>query len=100
MRNGHVAMRGQVLLTKSPKSVWERKMREGANGERWRKRGFWRERLHLLSKIPGDRTVGFRRGKEQSCSPRQLLHVGTSFGEFRQTPKKVGVFLLLALFFV
>ena len=25
MRNGHVAMRGQVLLTKSPKSVWERK---------------------------------------------------------------------------
>ena len=28
MRNGHVAMRGQVLLTKSPKSVWERKKRE------------------------------------------------------------------------
>ena len=39
MRNGHVAMRGQVLLTKSPKSVWERKRkREGANGEREREK--------------------------------------------------------------
>ena len=80
-------------MTKSPKSVWERKKRERANEEREE------ERLHLLSKIPGDRTVGFRRGKEQSCSPRQGLHVGTRFGEFRQTPEKVGVFLLLSLLF-
>ena len=29
MRNGHVAMRGQVLLTKSPKSVWEREKGRG-----------------------------------------------------------------------
>ena len=29
MRNGHVAMRGQVLLTKSPKSVWEREKERG-----------------------------------------------------------------------
>ena len=73
--------------------------REGETN-RERERGFLeRERLHLLSKIPGDRTVGFRRGKEQSCSPRQGLRVGTSFGEFPQTPEKVGVFLLLALFF-
>ena len=39
----------------------------------------------LLSRIPGDWTVGFRRGKKQSCSPQQGLRVGTSFGEFRQT---------------
>ena len=98
MRNGHVAMRGQVLLTKSPKSVWEReKEREG--GQR-RERDLFRERSSTFSlKIPGDRTVGFRRDKEQSCSPWQGLHVGTSFGEFLQTPGKVGVFLLLVLFF-
>ena len=48
MRNGHVAMRGQVLLTKSPKSVWERKRkREGANGER--ERDLFRERSSTFS---------------------------------------------------
>ena len=49
MRNGHVAMRGQVLLTKSPKSVWERKKREGANGERERERDIFRERGSTFS---------------------------------------------------
>ena len=50
MRNGHVAMRGQVLLTKSPKSVWERKRkREGANGERERGREGFRERSSTFS---------------------------------------------------
>ena len=39
MRNGHVAMRGQVLLTKSPKSVWERK-KERENGREREKVGF------------------------------------------------------------
>ena len=28
------------------------------------------------------------RGKEQNCSTRQGLHVGTSFVEFRQTPER------------
>ena len=47
MRNGHVAMRGQVLLTKSPKSVWEReKEREG--GQR-REREIFLEREALAS---------------------------------------------------
>ena len=47
MRNGHVAMRGQVLLTKSPKSVWEReKEREG--GKR-RERDLFRERSSTFS---------------------------------------------------
>ena len=37
MRNGHVAMRGQVLLTKSSNLVWEeRKKERRANGERER----------------------------------------------------------------
>ena len=34
MRNGHVAMRGQILLTKSPKSVWERKKKERGSKRR------------------------------------------------------------------
>ena len=78
-------------------SLGEEKERGREQTERDGGREGFRERLHLLSKIPGDRTVGFRRGKEQSCSPRQGLHVGTSFGEFPQTPGKVGVFLLLDL---
>ena len=35
MRNGHVAMRGQVLLTKSSNMVWKEKRKEReANGEK------------------------------------------------------------------
>ena len=58
--------------------------------------GFYREKLYLLSRIPDGRTIGFRRGKKQSCSPRQGLHVGTSFMEFQQNPRGRG-FLLLDL---
>ena len=36
MRNGHVAMRGQVLLAKSPKSVWEREEERGRPTKRER----------------------------------------------------------------
>ena len=44
MRNGHVAMRGQVFLTKSPKSVWERKKeRESKRREMEKKRVLERE---------------------------------------------------------
>ena len=39
MRNGHVAMRGQVLLTKSPKSVWGRKTERDGGREGFRERG-------------------------------------------------------------
>ena len=49
MRNGHVAMRGQVLLTKSPKSVWERKKREREQTERDREREGFRERSSTFS---------------------------------------------------
>ena len=59
----------------------------------------YREKVQLLSRFPGDWTVGFQRGKKQSYSPRQGLRVGTVFGEFRQTPKGRG-FLLLDLILV
>ena len=68
-------------------------------GKREKERDFYRKRVQLLSKFLGDRTVGFRRSKKQSCSPRQGLRVGTGLGEFRQTPKGRG-FLLLGLFSV
>ena len=47
MRNGHVAMRGQVLLTKSPKSVWERKRERGRPTER--EGAIFRERSSTFS---------------------------------------------------
>ena len=47
MRNGHVAMRGQVLLTKSPKSVWEREEERGRPTER--ERDLFRERSSHFS---------------------------------------------------
>ena len=51
MRNGHVAMRGQVLLTKSPKSVWEREKERGRATER--ERDIFRERSsHFSLKFP------------------------------------------------
>ena len=50
MRNGHVAMRGQVLLTKSPKSVWEREKERGREQtERERERDLFRERSSTFS---------------------------------------------------
>ena len=49
MRNGHVAMRGQVLLTKSPKSGWERKKREREQTERDGGREGFRERGSTFS---------------------------------------------------
>ena len=51
------------------------------------------------SRFPGDQTVGFRRDKKQSCSTRQGLRMGISFGEFQQTPEGRGL-LLLGLFSV
>ena len=48
MRNGHVAMRGQVLLTKSPKSVWEREKERGRE-QTERERGIFLEREALPS---------------------------------------------------
>ena len=70
-----------ILLTKLTQPVWVME-KEQTVGTRDKRVGFEREKLYLLSRIPGDGTVGFWRGKKQSCSPRQGLRVGTSFGEF------------------
>ena len=41
----------------------------------------------LLSKIYGDRAVGFYRGKKQSRSTHRELRVGTKILKFRQAPR-------------
>ena len=41
--------------------------------------------MSLLSKIPGDRTVGFLRSKKESCSTQRGQRVDSGFKEFRQT---------------
>ena len=49
MRNGHAAMRGQALLTKSPKSVWKRgKERESESKRKEREIFLEREALPSL----------------------------------------------------
>ena len=41
-----------------------------------------REREHLLSRFPVNRTVGFRRSKKESCSTRRGQHMGTGSWSF------------------
>ena len=53
-----------------------------------------RERELLLSKIPGDLTVGSFRDEKESCSTRRGLRVGTEIREFPQTPRGRGFSLL------
>ena len=48
------------------------------------------EKLHLLSRIYGDRTIGFSRSKRQSSSTCRELHVGTRIRGFRQTLRGKG----------
>ena len=56
--------------------VEKKKKKEGKRG---RKRESFRERerLHLLSKFPDDRTDGFRRSKRKSSSSQQGLRIET-----------------------
>ena len=49
MRNGHVAMRGQVLLTKSSNLVWEGRKKEGKSKRRDREREGFGERGSTFS---------------------------------------------------
>ena len=50
--------------------------------------------MPLLSKIPGDPTVGSFRVEKESCSTRRGQRVGSGFLEFRQTPLGRGFSLL------
>ena len=45
---------------------------------------FLLEREYLLSKIPGDPTVGFLQSKKESCSTWRGQRVDSGFEEFRQ----------------
>ena len=59
----------------------------GCGGQKWGRKC---EKLFfffssLLSKIYGNRTVGFLRSKRQSWSMHRKLHVGTKILEFHQT---------------
>ena len=55
---------------------------------------FFLEIEKLLSKIPGNPTVGSLRDKKENCSTRRGLRVGTRFREFPQTPRGRGFSLL------
>ena len=59
-----------------------RERRETNKREREKKK-----KVSLLSKIYGNRTVGFHRSKRQSRSMHRELHVSTKILEFRQTPR-------------
>ena len=48
------------------------------------------EKLHLLSRFYGDRTIGFSRSKRQSSSMRRELRVGMRILGFCQTPRGRG----------
>ena len=52
------------------------------------------EREYLLSKIPGDWTIGILRSKKESCSTHRDLRVDSGFREFHQTPRGRDFFLL------
>ena len=52
------------------------------------------ERVFLLSRILGNPIVRILRDKKESCSTRRGLRVGSSFREFRQTPRGRRFFLL------
>ena len=64
------------------------------NKERKKQKKIWRERtsrerkkkVSFLSKIYGNRTIGFHRSKRQSRSTHREQRVGTKILKFRQTP--------------
>ena len=60
-----------------------------------KKKEFWRERHHLLSRFPNDRTGNFRRSKRKSSSSLQGLRIETGVVEFRKTPRGRGVLVIL-----
>ena len=62
----------------------KKKQKERERNEQERER---KKRVPLLSKIYGNRTVGFRRSKRQSRSTHRELRVGTKILEFHQTPR-------------
>ena len=92
MRERHVARRkvgGNFPLESSWIDLVGEKEKKRKEKERKEKKeeGKWSEKLYLLSKIYGDRAVGFRQSKRQSSSTQRELHVGIRMWGFRQTPR-------------
>ena len=50
--------------------------------------------MYLISRFTGDPTVGILRDKKEGYSMRRALRVGSSFKEFRKTPRGRGFILL------
>ena len=95
MRERHVARRkvgGNFPLESSWIDLVGEKEKKGKEKERKEKKeeGKWSEKLYLLSKIYGDRAVGFRQSKMQSSSTQRELRVGIRMWGFRQTPRGRG----------
>ena len=72
-------MGGNFPLKSSWNNSVERREREGKEKERKEKKEEEKmsDKLHLLSKIYGDRVVGFRQSKRQSSSTQLEVRVGT-----------------------
>ena len=68
------------------KSQKERKNERTGEGEREEREREWKKNS-LLSKIYGNRTIGFHRNKRQSRSTHRELRVGTKILEFHQTSR-------------
>ena len=70
----------------------ERRENEGNKKERKKNKEEEKrsKKLHLISRIHGDRAVGFRCSKRQSLSTRRELRVGTRIRGFLQTPRGRG----------
>ena len=68
--------------------------RKGERNEGKKEKKLERERVYLLSRFLGDRSVESRRNKKQSWSTQQGLCVGTGIVEFQQL-REVGVFSYL-----
>ena len=66
----------------------------GEERERKRRR---REKLHLLSRFDGDRTVGYRLSKRQSSSTLRGLHIKKKILDFHQAPGFSPTLVILGL---
>ena len=68
-------------------SVEERKLERKIKIWKRERRRRKREKVHLLSRFDGDRTVSILQSKRQSSSTRRGLHIETKIWHFRQAPR-------------
>ena len=75
-------------------SGWAKPVERGKKWREKREEEKRRDKLIFLSIFLGNSTLGVRLSKRQSLSSRRELQVETGIGEFRQTPRGGGFFLL------